>query len=153
MVVIKDARRPKILWRKYVTYETFADYFEGVQWLRDNGFKIYGVVCDGIMDLIKALSIRYPVQMFQFHLVMIVRRYLTQDPDLDAARDLLRLVNNTVQMDKESFVGAFDDWHTKYKDVLNERTSDKRYKTPPYMRPRLRSAYLSVKRYMPCLWT
>ena len=40
---------------------------------------------------------------------MIVRRYLTQDPDLDAAKDLLRLVNNIVQMDKESFIGAFND--------------------------------------------
>ena len=153
LMVIKDAMRPKILWRKYVTHETIVDYLEGVQWLRDNGFKIYGVVCDGIMGLIKSLSIRYPVQMCQFHLVMIVRRYLTQDPDLDAAKDLLRLVNNIVQMDKESFIGAFNDWHAQYKDVLNERTTDRRYKTPPYMRPRLRSAYLSIKRYMPWLWT
>ena len=153
LMVIKDAMRPKILWRKYVTHETIADYLEGVQWLRDNGFKIYGVVCDGIMGLIKSLSIRYPVQMCQFHLVMIVRRYLTQDPDLDAAKDLLRIVNNIVQMDKDSFIGAFNDWYAQYKDVLNERTTDRRYKTPPYMRPRLRSAYLSVKRYMPWLWT
>lgn len=39
------------------------------------------------------------------------------------------------------------------KDVLNERVHDKRIKTPPYMRPRLRSAYLSLKRNMARLWT
>ena len=137
----------------YGVPETVADYLEGVEWLREHGFKIYGVVCDGSMGLIKALYIRYPVQMCQFHQVMIVRRYLTQDPDLEAARELLRLVNSIAQMDKESFIGAFNEWHSKYKDVLNERTTDKRYETPPYMRPRLRSAYLSVKRYMPWLWT
>ena len=153
LMVIKDAMRPKILWRKYVTHETVADYLEGIEWLREHGFKIYGVVCDGSMGLIKALYIRYPVQMCQFHQVMIVRRYLTQDPDLEAARELLKLVNSIAQMDKESFIGAFNEWHSRYKDVLNERTTDKRYKTPPYMRPRLRSAYLSVKRYMPWLWT
>lgn len=39
--------------------------------------------------------------------------------------------------------------------VLNERVHDKRIKrnTPPYMRPRLRSAYLSLRRNMPLLWT
>ena len=58
-------------------------------------------------------------------------------------------------MDKECFIGAFEEWYEMYKDVVNERVQDKRIKrqTPPYMRPRLRSAYLSVKRNMPLLWT
>lgn len=41
----------------------------------------------------------------------------------------------------------------KYKEILNERVHDRRMKRPPYMRPKLRSAYLSVKRNMPRLWT
>lgn len=95
------------------------------------------------------------VQMCQFHQMLIVRRYLTQEPDLDASRDLLALVNMITKTDKESFIGAFNDWHEKYKEVLNERVHDKRIKryTPPYMPPRLRSAYLSLKRNMPLLWT
>ena len=42
-----------------------------------------------------------------------------------------------------------------YQDVINERVHDKRFKrkTPPFMRPKLRSAYLSLKRNMPRLWT
>ena len=44
LMVIKDALRKKIIWRKYVTHETGASYLEGVQWLRGQGFKIYGVV-------------------------------------------------------------------------------------------------------------
>lgn len=97
----------------------------------------------------------YPMQMCQFHQVLIVRRYLTQDPELDASRDLLNLVGGITKMDSGSFTAAFEDWYARYRDVLNERVQDRRIKkkTPPYMRPRLRSAYLSVRRNMKWLWT
>jgi len=104
--------------------------------------------------LAKALS-PYPVQLCQFHQMLIVRRYITQDPEIEASAALLDLVNNITRMDKESFVGVFNEWYDKYKDIVNERVHDKRIKkkTPPYMRPRLLSAYLSVKRNLPLLWT
>lgn len=154
LLVIKDSVRKRVLWRKYVRHETIADYMEGVQWLKDHGFKIYGVVIDGMRGLAQALW-PYPVQLCQFHQILTVKHYLTQEPDLDASRELLELVNCITRMDKESFIGAFNEWYEKHKDVVNERVHDKRIKrkTPPYMRPRLRSAYLSVKRNMPLLWT
>lgn len=154
LMAIKDALRKKVLWRKYVTHETIADYMEGVQWLRGKGFRIYGVVIDGMRGLAQALR-PYPVQLCQFHQMLTVRHYLTQEPDLDASRELLELVNRITRMDKESFVREFGEWYDKHKDVVDERVHDRRIKrkTPPYMRPRLRSAYLSVKRNMPLLWT
>ena len=154
LMVIRDATRGKVLWRKYVRHETIADYMEGVEWLKKQGFKIYGVVIDGMKGLAKALY-PYPVQLCQFHQMLTVRKYITQDPDIEASKTLLDLVNNITKMDKESFIGAFEEWYEKYQDVLNERVHDKRIKkkTPPYMRPRLRSAYFSVKRNMPLLWT
>ena len=59
------------------------------------------------------------------------------------------------ETDKDSFKGMFNEWYEKYKDVINERVHDKRFKrkTPPYMRPKLRSACLSLIRNMPILWT
>lgn len=152
LMVIKDSIRKRILWRKYVRHESIADYLEGVDFLETHGYRIWGIVCDGMRGLMQALS-RYPVQMCQFHQIMIVRRYLTQDPDLEASRKLLALINGITTMEKESFVGAFEEWYDKYKDILNQRTSDKRFKTPPYMRPKLRSAYLSIRRNMRWLWT
>ena len=153
LMVIKDALRNKILWRKYVRYETIKDYLEGVEWLKFQGFRIYGVVIDGMRGLAQALH-PIPVQMCQFHQIMIVRR-LTQDPDIGASIELLSLIKEITRMDKESFIGAFDKWYERNKDTLNERVIDKRIrrKTPPYMRPRLRSAYLSIKRNMQFLWT
>ena len=154
LMVIRDATRGRVLWRKYVTHETITDYMEGVNWLKSNGFRIYGVVIDGMKGLAKALS-PIPVQLCQFHQMLTVRHYITQDPDIEASKALLDLINNITKMDKESFIGAFNDWYDKYQDILNERVHDKRIKkkTPPYMRPRLRSAYFSVKRNMPLLWT
>ena len=154
LMAIKDALRKKVLWRKYVTHETIADYMEGVQWLRGKGFRIYGVVIDGMRGLAQALR-PYPVQLCQFHQMLTVRHYLTQEPDLDASRELLELVNRITRMDKESFVREFGEWYDRHKDVVDERVHDRRIKrkTPPYMCPRLRSAYLSVKRNMPLLWT
>jgi hypothetical protein len=154
LMVIKDALRNKILWHKYVRNESIRDYMEGVDWLKSRGFKIYGAVIDGIRGLSNALY-PIPTQMCQFHQILITRRYLTQDPDVVASKELLNLVKDITRMDKESFIGAFDEWYERNKDVLNEGVSDKRIKrkTPPYMRPRLRSAYLSLKRNMPLLWT
>ena len=154
LMVIKDALRNKILWHKYVRNETIAQYIEGISWLKSQGFKIYGAVIDGMRGLAQALY-PIPVQMCQFHQILIIRRYLTQEPDLEASIQLLDLVKSITRMDKESFIGAFNEWYEKYKDVLNERAHDKRIKRnmPPYMRPRLRSAYLSLRRNMPLLWT
>lgn len=154
LMVIKDALRNKILWHKYVRNETIAQYIEGISWLKSQGFKIYGAVIDGMRGLAQALY-PIPVQMCQFHQILIIRRYLTQEPNLEASVQLLDLVKSITRMDKESFIGAFNEWYEKYKDVLNERVHDKRIKRnmPPYMRPRLRSAYLSLRRNMPLLWT
>ena len=154
LMVIKDALRNKILWHKYVCNETIAQYIEGISWLKSQGFKIYGAVIDGMRGLAQALY-PIPVQMCQFHQILIIRRYLTQEPDLEASVQLLDLVKSITRMDKESFIGAFNEWYEKYKDVLNERVHDKRIKRnmPPYMRPRLRSAYLSLRHNMPLLWT
>ena len=153
-MVIKDVLRNKVLWHKYVRSETIAQYIEGISWLKSQGFKIYGAVIDGMRGLAQALY-PIPVQMCQFHQILITRRYLTQDPDLEASIELLDLVKSITRMDKESFIGAFNEWYEKYKDVLNERVNDKRIKryTPPYMRSKLRSAYLSLRRNMSLLWT
>ena len=146
LMVIRDALRGNVLWHKYVRHETIAQYIEGVDWLKSNGFHIYGAVIDGLKGLAQALK-PIKVQMCQFHQMLIVRRYLTQDPDLEASQELLNLINIITKTDKESFIGAFNDWYEKHKDVINERVHDRRIKrhTPPYMRPKLRSAYLSIK--------
>ncbi len=152
LMVIKDSFRNRIIWYKFVRHETIAGYMEGIGWLEANGFIIHGVVCDGLRGLFRELW-RYKVQMCQFHQMMIVRRYLTQNPDAMASRELLRISRELVHTDKESFQGMLRQWHATWKAALNERTVNARTGRSAYTRPRLRSAYLSLKRNMPWLWT
>ena len=81
LMVIKDALRNKILWHKYVCNETIGQYMEGFSWLKSQGFKIYGAVIDGMRGLAQALY-PIPVQMCQFHQILITRRYLTKNQNL-----------------------------------------------------------------------
>lgn len=76
---------------------------EGIGCLQVHHFRIYGVVVVGMKGLIKALG-SYPVQLCQFHQMMTIWQYLTQDPEIEASMDLLWLVNHITKMDKESFI-------------------------------------------------
>lgn len=152
VIVFKDWRTRRILWRKFVRYETVAHYKEGIDWLEENGFQIAGVVCDGLRGMFGMLS-KYRVQMCQFHQLKIIDRYLTRKPELAASVELQRLAGLMPHTDKESFVGAFDEWESRWTDFLKERAVDKRTGKTYYVHKRLRSAYLSLRRNMPYLWT
>ena len=151
LMVIRDAVRGKILWRKYVRHETIADYLEGIGWLEGNGFTIYGIVCDGLRGLFKALS-SYPVQMCQVHQQRIVRTYLTQRPELEASRELLSLSKQLTSSEKGEFIADLEAWHRRWAAFLSERSVEVTGKTH-FTHKTLRSAYLSLKRNMPYLWT
>ena len=152
LLVIKDTFRNKILWYKFVRHERIADYLEGLEWLHSRGFRVHGIVCDGMRGLFHELR-AYKVQMCQFHQMMIVRRYLTNRPDLPASRELLDICHTMTRADKESFVGMLERWHGMWEDFLNERSADKNTGRTSYRHKRLRNAYLSLKRNMPWLWT
>jgi hypothetical protein len=152
VVVFKDWHTKRVIWRKFVRYETLADYQEGIEWLESHSFKIQGVVCDGLRGMFQLLS-PYRVQMCQYHQLRIVQRYLTRKPELPASIELLELANLLAKTDKESFVGAFTKWCERWDAFLKERTHDKRTGKSHYVHKRLRSACLSLKRNMLYLWT
>lgn len=57
----------------------------------------------------------YKVQMCQFHQIQIVKRYLTERPELPASKELLSIAKILFHMDKESFTRAFEEWMNKYR--------------------------------------
>lgn len=153
VVVMKDAGSGRILWRKFIfRKETLSDYREGVDWLLENGFKIEGIVCDGLRGMFRLFS-RYRVQLCQFHQVNIVKRYLTQQPQLEASIELWSIVKQLCHTDKECFIGMFEEWIDKWSAFLKERRIESKTGKICYVHSRLRSAYLSLKRNMPYLWT
>jgi len=91
--------------------------------------------------------------MCQYHQLRIMQRYLTRNPELPASIELLSIVNMLTKTDKGSFVGCFESWCEQWDAFLKERVLDRRTGKTYYAHKRLRSAYLSLKRNMPYLWT
>ena len=151
VVVFKDYRTKRVIWHKFVRYETLSDYKEGIDWLEHHKFKIEGIVCDGMRGLFQILA-GYNIQMCQYHQLRIVQRYLTRKPELPASIELLSIANSLCNTDKESFIGSFEVWCERWDTFLKERAIDKRTGKSYYVHKRLRSAYLSLKRNMPYLW-
>ena len=152
VVVFKDALKGDVLWYKFIyKRETVADYKEGLEYLAEHCFTVPAVVCDGLKGLRNIFS-GYKYQLCQFHQVMTVKTKLTLHPKLEASIELLELSRLLCHTDKESFVGAFCEWEEKWHDFLLERSTDANGKTH-YVHKNLRSAYLSLKRNMPWLWT
>ena len=153
VLIMKDSRTGKILWRKFIfRKETLSDYREGLEWLLANNFKIDGIVCDGLRGMFQMFSC-YRVQMCQFHQVRIVKRYLTQNPELEASVELLGIVRLLCHTDKEGFTAMFNSWYNRWAEFIRERYVEKKTGKKRYVHCRLRSAYLSLKRNMPYLWT
>jgi len=91
--------------------------------------------------------------MCQYHQIRIVQRYLTRNPELPASIELLSIIRSLTITDKERFIADFEACSEKWSAFLKERTCDNRTGKSRYTHKRLHSAYLSIKRNMPYLWT
>ena len=151
VMLFKDALTGKNLYWQYIKYETNQLYAQGITHLQNTGFTIKGIVCDGRKGLLKLFG-DIPVQMCQFHQIAIVTRYLTRKPKTEAAKELRALTLKLTQTDKESFEGALMDWHQKWGNYLNERTTDQVTKKSRYTHRRLRSAWRSLYTNLPWLF-
>ena len=152
LLVIKDAHRGDVLWRKFLSKkETVADYMEVVHSLCSNGYTIIGVVADGLRGLRQALG-NIPFQYCQFHAIRFVRIQLTTRPKTIPGQQLSAIANGMAHTDKESFEGALSQWFEQWHDYVNERTKSENGRLS-YTHRRLRTAALSLKRNMDVLWT
>ena len=66
VMLFKDAITKGNLLKYYVKEETNALYKRGIQELKDKGFEIMAIVCDGRKGLLQSCE-NIPVQMCQFH--------------------------------------------------------------------------------------
>ena len=152
VMLFKDAYSGENLLKYYVDYETNKQYKKGIEELKERGFEIQAIVCDGRRGLFQLFD-GIPVQMCQYHQAAIVRRYITKNPRMPAAIELKEIVGLMKDTDKESFIGALFIWHTKWKAFLDERTTNEETGKSFYTHKRLRSAYNSLKRNLPWLFT
>lgn len=151
-MLFKDAITKENLLKYYVKIETNRKYIEGIETLKTQGFSIRAIVCDGRKGLMQSFG-DIPVQMCQFHQAAIIRRYLTKNPKLKAAQELMEVVDLMKQTDKETFAGILHLWLDKWTDFLNERTINTVTNKSFYTHKRLRSAYRSLRNNLNRLFT
>lgn len=152
VLVIRKAHTGEILHREFVKYETNSLYAKGLNSLKEQGYEIEAIVCDGRKGLFRLFD-GVPVQMCQFHQVAIITRYLTRRPKIKAAQELRELALTLARTDKQSFSAALAGWFDKWETFLNERTVNPETGESFYTHKRLRSAYRSLKANLPWLFT
>lgn len=152
VMLFKDALSKENLLKYFVKTETNQLYIKGINDLKSKGYTINGIVCDGRKGLIHAFK-DIPIQMCQFHQSAIIRRYITKKPKLQAAQELMKVVDLMKKTDKESFEGALTQWYEKWQKFINERTTNQETGKSFYTHKRLRSAYRSLKTNLPWLFT
>lgn len=145
----------KNLWWNEVVGERMAHYHYGRKILESKGWHFTAAVVDGRRGL-TAVFKDIPVQICQFHQIKQVTKYLTRRPKTDAGKELRTLVLTLTKTDEAAFTKDLDAWHAMWKDFIEEKTVydfTNGKKKWFYTHKNVRSAYYSLKRNLPYLFT
>ncbi|MCH7536016.1 MAG: hypothetical protein IH948_09825, partial [Bacteroidetes bacterium] len=143
VMVFRDHYKKRNIYWKFVKHENINEYVTGFNYIREKGWNIIGIVCDGKRGMFNAFG-QIPVQMCQYHQTAIITRYITKKPRLQAGVELRELMLLLTKTDKESFTGGLDEWYKKWKCFLKEKTINPDTGKWHYTHRRLRSAYRSL---------
>ena len=146
-----DSRTGTPLYMAFVRSETVKDYVDAVSSMEERDYSIRGLIIDGKQSLFRTFS-EYRVQMCQFHMQQIVRRYLTLSPRMLASRELKELVSRLHKADEANFKRDYQEWKEKWKDTIGHKSLHKDGKMH-YTHQRLRAAMNSLNFYLPYLFT
>lgn len=143
--------KKNLLWFE-VSHETNELYRQGIQELLDAGWIIEAIVADGKPG-IASLFPGIPFQLCQFHQFASITRYISKKPKLPASQELRELMFLLKETDEASFSYWLEEWYGKWKDFLSEKTVHPITQKKAYTHRRLRSAYRSLKKNIPHLFT
>lgn len=117
------------LYLAFIENETASDYEKAIRSIEERGYTIFGIIIDGKKSLFTLFS-DYQIQMCQFHMKQVIRRYLTQNPRLKAARELKGLLDTLTVSSGRDFKINYAQWKEKWKDTLEKRSLLKCGKKP-----------------------
>lgn len=109
------------LYLAFIENETASDYEKAIRSIEERGYTIFGIIIDGKKSLFTLFS-DYQIQMCQFHMKQIIRRYLTQNPRLKAARELKDLLDTLTFSSERDFKTNYAQWKEKWKDTHAKRS-------------------------------
>jgi hypothetical protein len=152
VVLLRGAIKGVNLWWCYVATESTDTYLYGIKKLQAKGWQIVGLVTDG-KNLSLGEKLGIPVQMCHFHQQQIILRYLTTKPNLEASIQLKSLTDLLTKLDEKTFTYLLEIWYSRWEDFLKEKTVNPITNRKFFTHKRLRSAYRSLKRNLPFLFT
>lgn len=152
VIVMRDPHGRENLYWQIIMTESPSVYQQGIAHLSQQGFVIQALVIDGRKGVREAFP-GIPVHMCHFHQVKIVTRYLTMQPKLEAGQELRAITLTLVRSTEQEFAALLNGWHTRWSAFLKERTIDPETRRWHYTHRRLRSAYFSLQRNLPYLFT
>jgi hypothetical protein len=152
VLVFRDEREKENLWWKFIDEEKIYHYREGRDHLVSLGYTILSVTCDGFSGLPELFS-PIPVQFCHFHQAQIVRRYTTQNPKIEAGHTLLELVKTLTFTTEMVFAHRLTIFINRYRDFLNEKTTNPLTGETFPTHKKLRSAVRSLQIHLHMLFT
>ena len=150
MLALDDTTN-KPLYVAFVKSETTQDYRTAIDAITAVGYTIKGIIIDGKKALFKEFQ-DHPMQMCQFHMLQIVRRYLTGNPKMKASIDWMLLMREMKHLTKEVFEAEYAAWKERYAEFLNKRVTHKDGKSC-YLHRKVRTVVHSIDFYLPYLFT
>ena len=146
-------RRQNLFWM-FIGEETNELYLKGLAHLREKGFTVAAVVCDGKPGLVQQIEAQsIPVQLCQFHFMKNITKHLTKKPKTPAGKELRFLALSAKRMDEESFSETLKIWYEKYEPFLREKTFAPHSAKWQYTHRNLRAAYRMTVKWLPNLFT
>ncbi len=91
--------------------------------------------------------------MCHFHQKRIVQRYITKHPKLQASKDLQKILLRLTSTSETIFTKKLDEWYKTHKDFLAEKTFNEATGKESFTHAKLVSAYRSLRRNLPYLFT
>ena len=140
------------IWWNEVASEKKYHYLYGRQILEARGWTFTAAVIDGRRGLSTVFK-DIPVQVCQFQQLKTVTKYLTRRPKTEAGRELRALTLKLTKTNEKTFTIALTAWEKKWHHFYTEKTHILDTNRFYYTHKNVRSAYLSLKRNLPHLFT
>lgn len=91
--------------------------------------------------------------MCHFHQKMIVQRYITRKPKLEASRDLRKIVSRLTSTTQTRFENRLDSWCLEHEEFINEKSINPTTGKEYYTHRKLVASYKSLRRNLSYLFT
>jgi hypothetical protein len=140
------------LWWGEVDTEKVAHYHYGRKILEDREWTFTGAVIDGRRGLASVFK-DIPVQTCHFHQMKTVTRYLTRKPQTKEGQTLRAIMLRLTHSTEAEFKDCLTSWKKHYPYILTDKTIVLGTKHWYYTHKKTRSAYLSMERNLPYLFT